>query len=1624
MTAAAIELRNPVWSGTSLTLDIFLTAASVADFEAQLSVPVSATSIVYTPINTLRVQAPSQGPDRWISGSYSPVGGTSFDNEKIASVTIQFGQGVPSSTVTLQFSVADIGGLPATYAKSLTGQQLLPSAFTPFSVPPTGPQAGLPDTPQIMPVWEGTSTIVDRSDDAILFDFSPSDGLSSLAAGNFKLVSRLSREEPVPATITPFNGSNPETATFTVTATDLAGPGFVLNAGDIWLFAGQYELEQARIAGNASSISTQILATVLASKAAPNSLPFTLSSAAGGLTLTWKTTGDQPDATLLKRIEFDGQTLYGPVAGATSLDSTTTKTFDQATNKGTVTHKIAVPSIATPAKYQIGIEGFGPVLLDLNPSDHADSIKNKLVTALSAVTQPFAITASGSELVITWSNLSGSDHQPWPEGPSTFAKVEPLMPGPESRISRSALEQAIDLANYPNVFGFRAEIAEPNDPDANDTPDTGTSWVYRPMPLVDRIDSSRATLVEGQTATFTVRFNDSIPTSQQSLVKWRLVHDLQDGTSNSDFTTGANLPSVDGSLNSFATFSGDGKSATITLSIADDSTAENWESFRIEVGSLWGTNNQTFVPDMNWVPTFSIESSDQTGPSDTPATGTLGVTGTAQEGGQLTASLSNVIDVDGAPTISYRWQQYNGTSSPPAWVDIVGATSSSLSIPGDQSFVGRQVRVVAKTTDSKGGITEFFGASQTVANVNDPPGGAVTIEGTPAPGQTLTASHNITDADGIGTINYQWKANDTSINGATQPTFTLTSAEVGKTITVTASYTDQQNTVESVTSLQTSTVTATLTTLSGKVVDGYLAGATVFADANGNFIKDPNEASAVTAADGGYTLVNPRGPITAFGGIDTSTGMPFVGGLMAPEGYTTVTPLTTLVAIYLNAKRSALGGSSFTEDHALTDIAQVTGISKDMLTRDVYAAASTDPAALAAQKYAAQLATLTQAAVALHDNTLDNGPDQQVVTGMISGLMTKINEALAVPSGAGRLQPASLDCVTAVLTAAAGSGGTVPADLDAVATAVSTLNTAIMEVSTSSATPDALASILKLQGVFQSTMLSQIADDATTFSASSYDTTAELSALAATQPVRVSALPSNAIVGTVGDDVGGARLVGTNVGEEMLGLAGDDVLLGLGGNDTLTGGPHQDALFGGDGDDRATDLAMGDIFIGGPGTDRAIFSGSSSDYSVSLANPTQRSTVIGTAFAAAEFGHEPGLPLYRVVSKIGATGEIFVQAEEFQFGSSNPVSPDSLISTAPTGIVVAPSGGTHTTLSAAIASANAGDLITVSGSYAETATTPILITKNNLKILLEGTGAALNFKLAESAEASGVENLTLLGNRSANVTGNAANNLIVGNEGANRIDGLAGNDKIAGRGGDDDLYGGVGNDVIDGGMGWDNVFGGSGNDRLLSGEGGAASTIVGARGSDLLSGGSGNDILIVATEDASSVQLLGGSGNDLYRFVSIDDGRDNNGNLRNVASDPRPLQLKTFIADLTAGDGIDMGALVRGSTGTTPVGSLVSGEVQSGDLPFEFGSGKANAGLKVIGLTSAGGGGGTPTFSPSTGLRDDVLGSLKVALASATEVNDAISRGSNTSSSFHTAAQFEPINTLLTNFSPLYQGVL
>jgi hypothetical protein len=186
--------------------------------------------------------------------------------------------------------------------------------------------------------------------------------------------------------------------------------------------------------------------------------------------------------------------------------------------------------------------------------------------------------------------------------------------------------------------------------------------------------------------------------------------------------------------------------------------------------------------------------------NDAP-TGSVKISGTAAQGEVLTAS-STLTDADGLDLISYQWKA--GSTA------IVDATNSTLLL--SQAEVGEVITVVVSYTDGFGQLESVTSsATNDVANINDVPTGAVTISGTATQGQLLTASNNLVDLDGIpssgdSAIAYQWKAGGASIAEATASTYILTQAEVGKSITVTAGYTDLFGQAESVSSAGTPAV--------------------------------------------------------------------------------------------------------------------------------------------------------------------------------------------------------------------------------------------------------------------------------------------------------------------------------------------------------------------------------------------------------------------------------------------------------------------------------------------------------------------------------------------------------------------------------------------------------------------------------------------------------------------------------------------------------------------------------------------------------------------------------------------------------------------------------------------------
>lgn len=282
-------------------------------------------------------------------------------------------------------------------------------------------------------------------------------------------------------------------------------------------------------------------------------------------------------------------------------------------------------------------------------------------------------------------------------------------------------------------------------------------------------------------------------------------------------------------------------------------------------------------------------------------------------------------------------------------------------------------------SDGKGG-TSTATVSGTVTPVNDAPVNTVpgAAIGTNQGVAVAVSGLSVADVDGAGNFTVTLNvANGALIAGAVNGGATIAGSGTG-TVTLTGSLAQVNASLGAISfnggasfsgsttlTMTTSDGTATDTdsfginvtrVSSGVVQDGYVAGATVFIDVNGNGQLDTGEPSAVTGPNGAFSIVsNAVGSIVALGGTNTDTGLPNTIPLKAPLGSTVINPVTTLVA--------AIVESGVSVEAAKATVAAALGIpaSVDITSFDFLAPAATPEQAQVAldiQKTATQIVTL------------------------------------------------------------------------------------------------------------------------------------------------------------------------------------------------------------------------------------------------------------------------------------------------------------------------------------------------------------------------------------------------------------------------------------------------------------------------------------------------------------------------------------------------------------------------------------------------------------------------------------------------------------------------------------------
>jgi VCBS repeat-containing protein len=162
--------------------------------------------------------------------------------------------------------------------------------------------------------------------------------------------------------------------------------------------------------------------------------------------------------------------------------------------------------------------------------------------------------------------------------------------------------------------------------------------------------------------------------------------------------------------------------------------------------------------------------------------------------------LDNDTDADVGDSISL-FSKSNGSNG-----SVTNNGDGTVSYTPAANFNGSDTFTYTATDGTN--TSELGTVTVTVTAVNDDPTGSVTITGDAKTGQTLTASNDLADVDGLGTITYEWtgtKGEESRV--ATGETLTLSDLDIDYTYTVTASYTDGGSTPESVISDPASAVT-------------------------------------------------------------------------------------------------------------------------------------------------------------------------------------------------------------------------------------------------------------------------------------------------------------------------------------------------------------------------------------------------------------------------------------------------------------------------------------------------------------------------------------------------------------------------------------------------------------------------------------------------------------------------------------------------------------------------------------------------------------------------------------------------------------------------------------------------
>ena len=315
---------------------------------------------------------------------------------------------------------------------------------------------------------------------------------------------------------------------------------------------------------------------------------------------------------------------------------------------------------------------------------------------------------------------------------------------------------------------------------------------------VDEGDSGSTTLE------FTVRLDR--PAREPARVDWATA----DGTA----TAGTDYRAETGTL----MFAGGDSSKTVTVSVLGDEVDEPNETFTVTLSNpsslALGDDTATgTITDDDDTPTVTLNLSPN-------PIGENGGTSTVTATLNHPSSAATTVTVTATPESPATTSDYTLSSDLELRIAAGSTTSTdtvTITAVDNAVHASDKTVTVSATAVNAQGITAPQDVRLTIRDdENVAPTGAPTIDDTtPVVGETLTADPSgIGDADGLtgATFTWQWVrvsgGTDTPIAGATTASYTVVAGDVGATLKVVASFTDDGGTAETVESAETAVVEA------------------------------------------------------------------------------------------------------------------------------------------------------------------------------------------------------------------------------------------------------------------------------------------------------------------------------------------------------------------------------------------------------------------------------------------------------------------------------------------------------------------------------------------------------------------------------------------------------------------------------------------------------------------------------------------------------------------------------------------------------------------------------------------------------------------------------------------------